>query len=142
MQEQQQLKWCLAGQPIEEHWLSPPSIFEACGGEDGEDAGDLRELKGAELDAAAFVGDALALRCYARLGDLEKGNDWTRVEMQAPLHSGQRYFTIAELHRALEPKIQWITRCEAFAQKWSPYHCFFEGLQLHDDGTYAVRWGS
>ena len=138
--EEQQLKWCLAGQPIEELFLGPPEVFEE--GEGCEDGGEFRELKGAELDAAAFVGDSLALRSYERVDDWKSGNDWIRIEMEAPLHSGQRYFTIAELHRALEPLILWLTQCEAYAEKWSGDHCFFEGLQLHDDGTYTMRWGS
>lgn len=136
--EKEQLCWWHMGCDVASIELSDPEVFD-------ETKDELHVLKGAELDAVAFVGDVLRMRCYSHLGDKAGGKDYThRREIKAPRHrNGQRYFTVAELHRALGEPLLWLARCEQFAKSYSPDHCFFEGLCHHEeDDSYSVHWGS
>lgn len=128
----EQICWRAMGCDVESIELSA----EAC------EHDELRPLKGAELDAIAFVGDVLKLRSYELMGDMRDGKKPSRVwELKAPVHRGQRYFTVAELQRALEPVVLWQSRCEQFAGELHEDACFFEGLRQHDDGCYTFDWG-
>jgi len=136
--EKEQECWRMMGNDVASIELSDPEEFD-------EEKDEPRPLKGAELDAIAFVGDTLKLRSYHTMGEMKDGKDFTTVhELEAPRHSGgQRYFTIAELHRALEKPLLWLARCEQFAKSHSPDHCFFEGLHHHEeDDSYTIHWGS
>lgn len=136
--EKEQECWRTMGNDVASIELSDPEVYD-------EEKDTLRPLKGGELDAIAFVGDALKLRSYETMGEMRNGKDFTKVtELEAPRHSGgRRYFTIAELHRALEKPILWHTRCAQFAKQYSPDHCFFEGLHYHKaHDAYTIHWGS
>ena len=136
--EKEQECWRMLNSDVASVKLSDPEVYD-------EEKDTLRPLKGGELDAIAFVGDALKLCSYKTMGEMRNGSDFTTIAiLEAPRHSGgRRYFTIAELHRALEVPILWHTRCAQFAKKYSPDHCFFEGLHYdkeHD--AYKIYWGS
>ena len=108
--------------------LSNPERFD-------DEKDEFVELKGAELDAIAFRGSEIHMQVHDAYDTVPE----TWMEFNAP---NKKYFTIAELHLALQQYIERrVWHQQVIERSFSLDHIFFQGLVPYSHG-YRISWGS
>jgi hypothetical protein len=89
----------------------------------------FRPLTAEEYDAVAFRGKSIRLR----------SEDGDPVTHAAPNGS---FFTVRDMMRAVEETEQQTRSNSEWFGGIDVHHVYFEGIELSDDGTWDICWGS
>jgi hypothetical protein len=89
---------------------------------------DFRELTDEELERVALAQTEVALGSHGRA-----------IRHAAP---NGVHFTVRELLAAVEETERQTRGASDWFDGVDVHHVFFEGIQLGDDGVWAIRWGS